>query len=338
MPQPGVTGATLANPSGVTYNATTGNAERLLENEWDAWTGTAGLEYRPWDDTMVFAKYSRGYKTGGFNATDMAPLPMTDSESVDAYELGWKQEMPEYGLTANFAAFLYDYKDVQIPVGVQPPTGLAYTAFVNMPKVQTTGFEVESTWRPIDDLTIRATYAYLNAEIQESGRYANSLCIPFSQQTAANVGLLLAGCPLSPAQGGAPGTIEGNFVDGNVLPQSPENKVALNVAYTFNFEDGSTLMPSFSYYWRDKFTTSIFNNPQTFTPDFSQTDARLIWNDANGYLTVIGWVRNAFDEEGYDAATAFRRRSSDVTQNQQIYQTFTPTLPRMYGVEMQVHF
>lgn len=331
-PQPGVTSSTALNPSGVTYNATTGNAERLLEDEWDAVTGTAGLEYRPWDDTMVFAKYSRGYKTGGFNATDMAPLPRTNEETVDAYELGWKQEVPEWGLTANFAAFLYDYKDVQIPVGVQPDVGPGYSAFVNMPKVQTTGFEVETTWNPIDDLTIRATYAYLNAEIQESGRYVNALCV-----SPADLALGRP-APDQPASCPGIGELPGQSVEGNVLPQSPENKVAFNVAYMFNFEDGSTLMPSVSYYWRDSFTTTIFNDPLTFTPDFAQTDARLIWNDADGYFTVIGWVRNAFDEEGYDAATAFRRRSLDVTQNNQLYQGFTPTLPRMYGVELQVHF
>ena len=331
-PQPGVSSATALNPSGVTYNATTGNAERLLEDEWDAVTGTAGLEYRPWDDTMLFAKYSRGYKTGGFNATDMAPLPRTNEETVDAYELGWKQEVPEWGLTANFAAFLYDYKDVQVPLTIDPDgegPALAFGGFVNMPKVQTTGFEVESTWNPIDDLTIRATYAWLNPEITESGFYVNNLCTPPTQPAGPDQP---AGCPAV----GSPTAAQS--VEGNVLPQSPENKVAFNVAYMFNFEDGSTLMPSLSYYWRDKFTTTIFNDPLTFTPDFAQTDARLIWNDGEGYFTVIGWVRNAFDEEGYDAATAFRRRSLDVTQNNQIYQGYTPTLPRMYGVELQVHF
>lgn len=308
--QPGVTGATdgAATYTGITYNAVTGNAERLLENEWDAWTGTAGVEYRPWDYTMVFAKYSRGYKTGGFNATDMAPLPMTNEETVNSYELGWKQEIPDYALTFNIAAFMYDYRDVQIPVTVQPDAGPNYSAFVNMPKVETTGFEVESTWMPIDDLTIRATYAWLNAEITESGNYINSLT----------------------------GLAEN--VEGNVLPQAPENKIALNASYMFHFEDGSTLLPSVSYYWRDSFTTSIFNDPRQFTPDFAQTDARLIWNDADGYLTVIGWVRNAFDEEGYDAVSAGRRRSLDPSQNGQVYQTYTPTLPRMYGVELQVHF
>src|SRR5690606_16391238 len=135
------------------------------------------------------------------------------------------------------------------------------------------------TWSPIDNLTLRGTYAWLNAEITESGNYTNAL----------------TGLPQS--------------VEGNVLPQAPENKIALNAAYTFNFEDGSSLMPSVSYYWRDSFTTSVFNDPRSFTPDFAQTDARLIWNDADGLLTVIGWVRNAFDDEGYDGVTASRRRS-----------------------------
>src|SRR5690606_34599230 len=156
VPQPGVTGATPgAGYTGITYNAVTGNAERLLENEWDAWTGTAGVEYRPWDDTMLFARYSRGYKTGGFNATDMSPMPMTDAETVNSYEFGWKQEMYELGLTTNMALFYYDYSDVQIPLSVQPDGAPSYTAFVNMPKVETTGFEIETTWSPIDNLTLR---------------------------------------------------------------------------------------------------------------------------------------------------------------------------------------
>ena len=58
-------------------------------------TGTAGLEWTPTSDTLAFAKYSRGYKTGGFNATDMAPLPRTGEETVDSYELGWKQDVSE---------------------------------------------------------------------------------------------------------------------------------------------------------------------------------------------------------------------------------------------------
>ena len=319
--QPGVSSATVANPTGVTYNLTTGNNERLLEDEWDAVTGTLGLEWTPTNSTLVFGKYTRGYKTGGFNATSMAPLPRTKPEIINSYELGLKHEFAEVDLTTNLSAFFYDYQDIQIPLTVVPATGPNFQIFENIPKVETTGFELESIWRPIDDLTVMFNYAYLKPEITESGIYANGL-----QLNTAGTAL------------GRPESVEGN-----VLPQSPEHKLGASISYNWNFENGSSLTPVINWYWRDSFTTSIFNDPETFTPDFAQTDARLIWNDGDGRWTIIGWVRNAFDEDGYDATTAFRRRSANqygtlTSENFQLYQTNTLTLPRTYGVELQFHF
>ena len=109
--------------------------------------------------------------------------------------------------------------------------------------------------------------------------------------------------------------------------------MAVNASYMFNFEDGSSLLPSISWYWRDGFYSSFFNNPSQFTPDFQQTDVRLIWNDADGHFTVIGAIRNAFDEDGYDNVSASLRASTNT-----IYQTTTFTPPRMATVEVQFHF
>ncbi len=345
-PQPGVSTATTTNPTGVTFNNTTGISSRTLEAEWSAVTGTAGLEWTPTNDTLVFGRYSRGYKTGAFNASSLAPLPKTNPEFVDAYELGWKQEIPEWDLTANMALFLYDYKDIQTPLtevlnqGTVGETQL--TALRNVPKVQTTGFELESVWRPVDDLTLRFTYAYLKPEVKESGVYLNSL-IPRNITNTADPAYV------NPLQS----------VEGNVLPQSPENKVAFNASYMFNFEDGSSLLPSLSYYWRDGFASDIFNNPTEITPAFDQTDFRLLWNDADGYFTVIGFVRNAFDEVGYDSVSSTLRTNPTVGSAGCVtgvtcfnpaqpvsatnvpgayYQNFTQTQPRTWGVELQVHF
>jgi iron complex outermembrane recepter protein len=313
QPQPGVTSATLANPTGVTYNPITGLASRSLGDEWDAVTGTAGLEWSPSPDLLLFGKYSRGYKTGGFNATDMAPLPRTKPETVDAFELGWKQEWRNIFLTTNAAAFFYKYNDVQTPLTVVTNPGQAgsttFTSFINLPEVETTGFELETTWNPIEAFNLRFTYAYLQPEITDGGAaYRDPI------RVATDPG-------------------RDRRVEGNLLPQSPENKVAVNASYLFTFEDGSTLLPSVSWYWRDSFYSSIFNNPQQLTPDYQQTDARLLWNDADGRWTVIGFVRNAFDEEGYDAVTASLRQATG-----EVFQSTTFTPPRMYGVELQFHF
>src|SRR3546814_13146936 len=39
----------------------------VCSSDLDEFTGTAILSYKPVDDLMVYASYSRGYKAGGFN-------------------------------------------------------------------------------------------------------------------------------------------------------------------------------------------------------------------------------------------------------------------------------
>ena len=199
--------------------------------------------------------------------------------------------------------FYYDYKDAQIPLAVQPATGPAYESFVNVPKVRNVGFELETNWRPLDDLEILFTYAYLDATVQESDTYLN-----------ATTGLA-------------------ESLEGNTTPLSAKHKISANLRYTFDLGQAGTLIPSISYYWRDKFSTSIFNNPLSYTPDYDQTDARLIWSDADNRLTITGFVKNVFDELGYDSITASLRRADNT-----IYQTITPTPPRLFGIELKYHF
>src|ERR1700755_619259 len=68
---PGIENATAANSySGITRGAD-GVAHRSLRNDWSAITGLLGVEFSPTDSTLLFAKYSRGYKAGGFNAQSM---------------------------------------------------------------------------------------------------------------------------------------------------------------------------------------------------------------------------------------------------------------------------
>src|SRR5271163_3266989 len=45
-----------------------GAAATTLDDHWDAVTGTAGVSWTPATDILGYAKYSRGYKAGGFNS------------------------------------------------------------------------------------------------------------------------------------------------------------------------------------------------------------------------------------------------------------------------------
>ncbi|MGV3731748.1 MAG: TonB-dependent receptor [Sphingopyxis sp.] len=94
----------------------------------DEWTGTAILSYKPIDDLMIYASYSRGYKAGGFNldrsalkspilpfaavggAQSLVSALQFDPETVDSYEIGAKYATGPFsvGLTlfrSDFSSF-----------------------------------------------------------------------------------------------------------------------------------------------------------------------------------------------------------------------------------------
>lgn len=309
-------GAVLgADPATVGYDAVLdgrGFAVRRLKDEWEATTGTLGVEYRPWDDTLAFAKYSRGYKAGGFNNLGFGLNPYTESEFVDSYEAGWKQEWADFGLTTNAAVFLYTYTDAQAPLSVVTTVGgvqTTSTRFVNLPEVETTGFELEANWNPIDPLNIGFTYAYLNAEVTESDIYVDS-----TRATAD---------PLNQRS-----------VVGNTLAQSPEHKAAINASYRFDMEDGSYFLPTVSYSWRDEFYDSFFNNDNELSPAYDNIDARLNWKSSDDLLGLTFWVRNLTDEEQTTSVSANGYRITDAGR----YQTFSYTPPRMWGVDLMINY
>ncbi|MCC6788476.1 MAG: TonB-dependent receptor, partial [Hyphomonadaceae bacterium] len=74
-------------------------------------TGDLSISYDINDDQMIFARYSRGYKAGGFQ-TDVISPPFNpaadfgfDPETVDNYELGYKSFWFNRRLELNLAAF-----------------------------------------------------------------------------------------------------------------------------------------------------------------------------------------------------------------------------------------
>ncbi len=328
-----------SDPNVVGYDAdldSRGFGVRTLKDEWEAVTGTAGVEYRPMDDMLLFGKYSRGYKAGGFNNLGFALNPYTDSEFVDSYEAGWKQEWADFGLTTNAAVFYYLYTDAQAPLTVVTvdPTTLSQTnstQFVNLPEVETMGFELEGNWNPIDPLNIGFTYAYLSAEVTESDTYQDSSRDPRCINPTA---------PTTPA--GTCNTVRTQLVDpqrnrsveGNTLAQSPEHKVAINASYRIDMEDGSYFLPTLSYSWRDEFYDSFFNNDNELSPAYDNLDARLNWKSSDEVLGLTFWVRNLTDEEQTTSISANGFRNEDLGR----YQTFSYTMPRTFGVDLLVNY
>src|SRR5271163_453804 len=314
-------GQSYRGTGGCVFNAA-GAAQTSLDDHWDAVTGTAGVSWTPATDILAYAKYSRGYKAGGFNSGINAVDPETAMETVDAFEVGYKQTLGRT-FQANVATFYYNYKNDQQPLGeLDPTTNVINTIIVNIPVVHTYGAELETIWNPIADLDIVLNYAYLHATISST----NGVCYqdaadPLALAPGANTG----GCPAGGLQ---------NLV-GEKLPASPLNKVALNAIYTFHFSPGSLAL-SGTYIWRDQTYDSVFNRSYNLDPSYNLVNLRAIWTDASNHYNVIIYGNNVLNKIGQDASFGLGVNNPGPGQVIDPVVSYTP--PRVYGIELRYRF
>ncbi|MCR5878775.1 TonB-dependent receptor [Phenylobacterium sp. J367] len=259
---------------------------REMEGSWDAVTGLINLDWTPDEDTLGYAKYSRGYKSGGFLLGTLAPDPEAEQEQVNAYEIGLKRTFGGR-FQLNASAFFNDYKDLQLNLS-QLNGAAAANNFVNV-DAEAYGLELEALWRPVANLDLSASYGYLNTEI-------TSGCCFYDP---ADPGAL---DPNATPEGGvvvSNGTrLVFQTLKGSRIYQSPKHKFAGNANYTFNFAPGSLIL-SATYTWTDETTYQPFKSAANMVPAYDVTDFRVLWNDADDRYTLIGYVKNAFDERGF---------------------------------------
>lgn len=133
----------------------------------DALIYTGKLLWNPVPNINLYASYTHGYKSGGFNLDATAAVngadPAFQSETVDAYEIGLKTQLLDNRLTANFALFRQDIHNFQL----LEFTGSQFAAY-NVPKSHTQGVEVEASVRAGRYFTFNQSLTYLDARFAKN--------------------------------------------------------------------------------------------------------------------------------------------------------------------------
>ncbi|HKU15053.1 MAG TPA: TonB-dependent receptor [Steroidobacteraceae bacterium] len=293
-----------------------GGLERDLSGDWDAVTGTVGLRWEPTENTNTYLRYSRGYKSGGWLGSNGLTLnPYADPEYVNSYELGWKQQVSGR-LQLNTAVYFNDYKGFQAPLTVLRDQSTE-SRFLNL-DAETYGVEIETVWSPVDALQLFFNYGYLHTKITDGCCFVDSVD------------------PAAVAPGAKPVTVispgrVAQSVEGNNLPLSPENKWTIGFNYTWGFTPGSLTFTGM-YTDTDDQQSSIWTNPAYVAPSFEIADLRILWNDAKDRYTVIGFVKNAFDEVGYGSVVPSSPTPVGIRREVSL------TFPRTFGMEVQYRF
>lgn len=152
-------------------------------------TYTASIDFRPSDNVMLFATYSRGYKSGGISMTRDAagnaavlghpmfgcapgttplfgPLcagpmfsPTFEPETADHFEVGLKSELLDRRLRLNLAAWNTDFDNLQ----TQTLRADGAFAVVNIEGAHSRGVEMESALVVSESISIHAAVQWLDA-------------------------------------------------------------------------------------------------------------------------------------------------------------------------------
>lgn len=245
--------------------ALTGNTAQYRGDKID-WR--IAVDYRFSEQVLAYASVSTGFKGGGSNPRPFNAFQLVafGPEELVAYEIGLKTDLLDRRLRVNASAFLNKFTDIQTGVNICP-TGVPGTETpsacrVNAGDADITGFELELSAEPVDDLLIDASLSYIDLEY--------SSVSPLSQTLITD-----------------PGT-------------APPWKATFGAQYRVDMGSAGSLTPRVDvFYQDDQFTGPLTLNGVrllNFLPSFTTVNARLTWQNEDEDLSVALEVTNLTDQ------------------------------------------
>lgn len=209
------------------------------KHTWDSFTPRLSAVYSFDDDHNVYATYSKGFKSGLFNALALQDIPV-DPEKITSFEVGSKNRFANF--TLDLAAFYYDYTNLQVQS--LTTVGVSFVSIVNnAASSKIYGAEANLSWRVTDELRVNAGLSLIHARYQD---FQNaSVVVPNSATNTPS-------CNFQSYTPVLTGGYRSLFCDvsDNHLIRTPKATVNVALDYTKDYELG-TLNASAIFYWTD---------------------------------------------------------------------------------------
>ncbi|MEM9168419.1 MAG: TonB-dependent receptor [Pseudomonadota bacterium] len=164
-------GATLALIQQVDTN---GNLVNRLEETDNGFQPKVTLAYDISDALKTYFTYARGFRFGFFNTGNL-----TQEETTDNFELGFRSTLADGTLDLNGSVFYIDYSDQQFTFVIPAPP---FRQTSNVPSTDIIGVEMDFLWRPTDVFSFNGSVGFLDAEREGGGE------VPVTPRWTANLG------------------------------------------------------------------------------------------------------------------------------------------------------
>lgn len=248
---------------------------------WDDVTTRFIAKWRPTDERMFFASYTEGFKSGGFGSFNLDNNPagepalgnvdivrgdgftpnVFDPETVDSWELGYKDTLWGGRANLDLTAFYYEYEDLQV---VTFDGGASLVE--NVGQVEAWGLEGAITTRLTDHFDLYLTAGYLDSEAKE----------------------LQAICGLEDVNG----------CEGSSLFWAPEWSAAAVLTANFPVQGGA-ITGSLEVFYEDERGGGWENTPETKIDSYAESALRIGFESEQNWF-VEAYVENLTDEFTWD--------------------------------------
>jgi iron complex outermembrane receptor protein len=304
-----ITPSVLGGP--ILVNASCPSATAPCTQRFENVSPRAIVTFKPTADNTLYASFSKGFNSGGFNNFGNVAVPTdptnpleNSSEKITSYEIGSKNEFFDRRLRLNLSAFQTDYADLHIRQAVLS----GGVSIVNVPKARVRGIELESIVAPVDNLTFTLNGAYLDGKIQQ-GNLAT---------LASNVGSIRFGNQVAPVT---------ENVAGNDLTRAPrwQGYASANYSVPTNFGSiGAT--GTFRFQSETWFSETNQDIAQYLSESWQEVDLRLSVTGASGWEVAV-YGRNVFDNRHISQIVPFNG-----------FPIATLNTPRTWGVSGKFKF
>jgi iron complex outermembrane receptor protein len=323
------------------------NLKMGLKDSWRDFSPSMTLE-RKLEHGLAFVRYSRGFKSGGFDlpvpvpssaigaliAGGLAPItvpstaPSIDPEVLHMVELGLKLE-PTEKLRVNTTAYAYDYSHLQIQTTRPSQTGIPTIQTENAGKVKLYGLESTLEWRPTRAWGLQGGVNVQHSRFSQSERLtATILCV--------NPG---SGCSTGPL-----GTrvVEYN-ANGDSLVRVPKVDGFVSTSYDWQLGSAATLTGSLLYSYRGA------TDFQTIAKEYTGASGAIVPVQFPAYEVrqkAYGLLNGRISGRSQDGAIEVALWGSNLTNrlylreasiaSGQVNGSYGP--PRTYGLDMTYRF
>jgi iron complex outermembrane receptor protein len=226
-------------------------------------TWRAALDHKLTAETMVYASYNRGFKSGGFDPASTTVAVPFKPEVLDAFEVGIKSEILDRRLRINAASFYYDYRNIQLNSFT---TG--FTSIYNGKSATIYGLDMDLTAAPTDHLTFTAGLSLLHDRFGD---------FPIGQTAQL-------------ATGGIVALPNPESAEGKHLPNTPDWQLNAGAEYAIPLSSGSVVLAA-DFFHSDKWYSTPEN--RTFQPAYNLVNTSASWlfgRDERHILKL--WGRN----------------------------------------------